>query len=155
MKKITEITLILVLSLTFFACSEDEPQIINKTLTLKFENTSNTSNKGESTYTTYEVEIISMSPFQINSNQLEVKKIINPETSKPTYLILEIENNSTKSKSSQSAKVTSRRGFMYDGNDCWIAGTWYEDDVSGVSLFYPASLTAQVISNVCGWSNLA
>lgn len=151
MKKITKITLILASLLTIFACTKDEPLEIKKTLTLKFENNSNFSNKGESTYTTYVVEVISMSPFQINSNELEVKKVIDSKTSKPTYLILEIENNNSKNKSSKSSKVTIRRGYQHDGGDCWIAGTWIEDDVSGDSFFMPAPLVAQVISNVCGW----
>ena len=82
---------------------------------------------------------------------IDKKKVIDSKTSKPTYLILEIENNNLKNKSSLSAKVTYRRGYQHDGGDCWIAGMWLEDDVTGASYFYPAPLVAQVISNVCGW----
>lgn len=150
MKKI-KITLIIVLSLTVFGCNEDNSPSIREPLTLKFINNSDLSNKGTSNYTTYEVEIISMYPFRINSTQLEVKKIINPETSKPTYLILEISNDSINNKSSLADKVTSRRGFAHDGGNCWVIGTWIEDDVSGASVFVPAPLHVQAISNVCGW----
>lgn len=151
MKNNLKIALVIILSLTVFGCNEDDSPNIRETLTLKFINNSDLSYKGTSNYTTHEVEIISMSPFQIKSTQLELKEIINPETSKPTYLILEINNDSIENKSSLAAKVTSRRGFAHDGGNCWVIGTWIEDDVSGVAVFVPAPLHVQAISNVCGW----
>jgi hypothetical protein len=45
--------------------------------------------------------------------------------------------------------------LWYDGGDCATYGTIYTDDVSGVSVFQPASAETQFLMNVCGLSNVA
>jgi hypothetical protein len=60
-----------------------------------------------------------------------------------------------KTQSSTTGKVTATRGLWYDGGDCATYGTIYTDDVSGVSVFQPASAETQFLMNVCGLSNVA
>lgn len=107
--------------------------------------------KQKSSSRKYEMLIKLNEPLEINSDFLELKKSYDKNTNKITYFILEKKGVVIFEKNTLAAKVTVRYGYQHDGGNCWIAGTYYEDNVTGVSLFYPASPVAQVISNVCGW----
>jgi hypothetical protein len=152
MKYLSKIALSIIFSVTLFSCDQGSESIEqNEVLILKFENSNNNKSiENKKTYTIYEIIVDRDSPLEIENNALELKKITNIETGKVNFLILE-KTEKTETKSNNFMDVTTRRGFQHDGGNCWIAGTWWEDDVTGASFFIPASPTAQAISNVCGW----
>jgi hypothetical protein len=156
MKYLYKLILLITLSLIIVSC-EKENEVLpqTETLILKFENSNEIKSKSKTErYTVYEVNLDRNSPLEINNDNLELKKIINKDTGKIDFIILEKSNTYKYSKSESTnlmQKVTKRRGFQHDGGNCWVVGTWWEDDVTGFSFFQPAPAVNQVISNVCGW----
>ncbi|WP_310380186.1 hypothetical protein [Flavobacterium sp.] len=101
----------------------------------------------------FESEIITNNKIKKNSsflNSVSYQKInaINKSTNEIGIFYFE-------NKQSSVFKVTSTRGLWYSGGDCATWGTIYTDDVSGVSIFEPASPSTQLLMNVCGLSNLS
>lgn len=90
------------------------------------------------------------SKLTLVSEELEMTKTINQETGLESYIIYKKETNSL--KSGGGPRIVP--GYFYDGNDCWIRGTWYHGD-NGQSLFIPGSAATQYLNNICGWSNVA
>ena len=72
---------------------------------------------------------------------------------KSEVLIKEDVEKQSKQKNSKSVpEIEVKRGFYYDGY-CFIYGAYYYyEGASDPFLFVPASVTAQVISNECGYA---
>lgn len=91
---------------------------------------------------------IKENPSILNSVKFQKINAINKETNKKGIFYFEKTQSST-------GKVTATRGLWYIGGDCATYGTIYTDDVSGDSIFVPASAGTQFLMNVCGLSNVA
>ena len=92
---------------------------------------------------------IKENPSILNSVKFKKINAINKETNKKGIFYFK------KIQSSTTGKVTSTRGLWYSGGDCATYGTIYTDDVSGDTIFVPASAATQLLMNVCGLSNVA
>ncbi|RBN49051.1 hypothetical protein [Flavobacterium psychrolimnae] len=91
---------------------------------------------------------IRQNPNILNSDKYQKIDAINKEINKKGIFYFEKQQSST-------YKVTSTRGLWYSGGDCATYGTIYTDDVSGDTIFVPASAATQLLMNVCGLSNVA
>lgn len=91
---------------------------------------------------------IRQNPNILNSDKYQKIDAINKEINKKGSFYFEKQQSST-------YKVTSTRGLWYSGGDCATYGTIYTDDVSGDTIFVPASAATQLLMNVCGLSNVA
>jgi hypothetical protein len=92
---------------------------------------------------------IKENPSILNSVKFQKINAINKETNKKGIFYFK------KTQSSTTGKITVTRGLWYSGGDCATYGTIYTDDVTGVSVFEPASAGTQFLMNVCGLSNVA
>jgi hypothetical protein len=76
---------------------------------------------------------------------------------------INLKNGVTKTKgifffeksSGENSKIIITRGLYYSGGDCATWGTIIHDDVSGATVFQPASAATQLLMNVCGLSKVA
>jgi hypothetical protein len=91
---------------------------------------------------------IKENPSILNSAKFQKINAINNETKEKGIFYF-------KKTQSSTGKVTATRGLWYSGGDCATYGTIYTDDVSGDSIFVPASAATQLLMNVCGLSNVA
>lgn len=91
---------------------------------------------------------IRQNPNILNSDKYQKIDAINKEINIKGIFYFEKQQSST-------YKVTSTRGLWYSGGDCATYGTIYTDDVSGDTIFVPASAATQLLMNVCGLSNVA
>ncbi|WP_418501398.1 hypothetical protein [Flagellimonas sp.] len=136
---------------------EEHIQLKSKTVTLEFE-IINEKGKGSNINKTYLVEIISISPLIIESDELEVIEVVNSVTGKISYAIIEKERNKKAYKSTSKIEPGCisgiQNGYWYDGDDCFVYGTIVTDDNCN-KLFIPSSPATQNLMNDCGWSNVA
>jgi hypothetical protein len=90
------------------------------------------------------------------SDDLEISITINQETALESYIIHRkyTDEENAQLRTGGPSRPRIEFGYFYDGNDCWIAGTWIHGD-NGVSHFIPGSAATQYLNNICGWSNVA
>jgi len=139
------------------SCSEDETQTKINTLELKFPSLTTTNGRSSDDTQNYIVIIKSTSPLEIVSNELTVTKAVNAETGELSSVI--IQNSPENLKASAASRTSQadpgiKRGYMYDGNDCFVWGTVITAS-NGSVYFYPADATTQLLMNRCGYANVA
>ncbi len=129
-----KITLFLVFcTCLLISCSKEELQI---------------ENPDYATSEMIDIKEVKNNPSILNSVKFQKIKAVNKKTNKNGIFYFQ-------KKKSTTSKVTETRGLQYSGGDCAIWGSIYTDDVSGVSVFVPASAATQLLMNVCGLSNVA
>lgn len=135
------------------SCSENEPQVKQRTLDLKFPAKGEAGGKTFDSFTNYNVLIRSLKPLVISSGDLKVVNVVNTETGELTSAIILNEDQEFESAIGKKAP-TEERGYVYDGDDCFIYGTitTYSD---GSKTFEPASYETQAVMNRCGYANVA
>ena len=158
MKYLSKIAFAIILSLTFFACSENEIQNAEKSeVTLKFlDNQKNSSNKSKSTlsYTdiTSEVEFIDGKPKLLSEELVEIP-VINSKTNKTTYAYVlksEYEKSSSKNKSllnKSQCESSIETGFGFTGK-CFEYGTFYNGS-NCETIFVPCGMPCYTFGQVC------
>ena len=91
----------------------------------------------------------------MESDELEVIEVMNSGTNQVPQAIVEKTYN--KNKNSYSTRIgcegSIKRGYWYDGYDCFVFGTIITDD-NCVQLFIPADAATQYLLTDCGWSNV-
>ena len=141
-------------TLFIVSCEKDQiNEISTHNVSFKFNKSENLNDKNnKNQFLEFEVQIIrNGSKLELISDELEMSKAINQETGEESYVI---HQKSSDSSSLREVNPKIVAGYFYDGNDCWIYGTWYHGD-NGQSLFVPASAQTQYVMNICGWSNVA
>ncbi|MEC7770087.1 MAG: hypothetical protein VX798_02825 [Bacteroidota bacterium] len=142
----------------FYSCSQEEiPSPTTDSVELKFENTTKTD-KESGSKRIYQTRILSTSPLQIESDELEVIQITHSVTNKVSYAIVEKalpkKKTTEYSKEEQGCENSIQQGYWYDGNDCFVYGTIVTGD-NCQQLFIPADTSTQNLMNECGWSDIA
>ncbi|TXD80807.1 hypothetical protein ESY86_19925 [Subsaximicrobium wynnwilliamsii] len=155
--------LFLAILMISFSCEKGslEEQTSSYDLNFNFESqNSKTDSKSKSQVEQFNATIITDGDdIDIISDSLEISRAVNSETGKESYVI-HLKNNSEQNTTAKTGGPVRElfdnveSGYFYDGNDCWIYGTWYHGD-NGESLFVPAGAATQYLNNVCGWSNVA
>ncbi|MEP7198057.1 MAG: hypothetical protein ABI851_16175 [Saprospiraceae bacterium] len=87
-----------------------------------------------------------------NTTQLEILRGILINTYDTLELIARLPVS--EGNSSTPRFMVPRRGWRFDGNDCFIYGS-YEDNNNGTWTFTPASYPTQSTMNRCGYANVA
>ncbi|MEH0153440.1 hypothetical protein V6R21_04860 [Limibacter armeniacum] len=141
--------------LSVLSCTEEVEVKKDKVVHLKFETVSDSNNaRSTSEYEEFSAKVLSLSPLEIESEELEVIEVVHSETLKVIRVV--VKKNSEGANSSMRVSCTPgiRMGHFYDGNDCWVYGTIATGD-DCETLFAPADYATQYVMNVCGWSNVA
>lgn len=139
------------------SCSEDETQKQTRVLDLKFPSATEPNRRTSNDFEYYTVEIKSIEPLAIISNDLTVVKAIDQVTGKLCSVIVQKVNVDLKESATSRAPLPDpgiKKGYMYDGNDCFIWGTIVTTS-SGRVYFYPSDSATQILMNRCGYSNVA
>jgi len=139
------------------SCSENESLTTLQALELKFPSSSESSARTSEKFETYKVMIKSTLPLVIISNDLTIVKAINSETGELSSVVVQTENGNLKELAGSriaKAEPSIKRGYMYDGNDCFVWGTIVTAS-NGEVFFYAADTTTQLLMNRCGYSNVA
>jgi hypothetical protein len=158
MKNFTKILFALIISITFFACNENEIQDNEKSkVTLKFlDNEKIKSSKSKKTESyidiNTEVEFIDGKP-KLLSNELVEISVVNSETNEITYAyVLKTEYNKSLSKnknqlSKSQCESSIERGFGFTGR-CFEYGTFY-NGANCQTLFVPCGISCYTFGQVC------
>ncbi|HEY9007087.1 MAG TPA: hypothetical protein VIM75_13195 [Ohtaekwangia sp.] len=154
MKK-QKIGLLVVYLLVVFviSCSDDETQERQRTLELRFPSLMNSNGLSTEGFESYTVMIESTSPLIITSTDLVAVNAINAETGELSSVITR-KKDGLKDYATSRAEPSIRRGYMYDGNDCFVWGTIITAS-NGSVYFYPADSATQLLMNRCGYANVA
>jgi hypothetical protein len=139
------------------SCSEDETRNDTIMLELKFPSTTEPNGKSYQNFGNYIVTIRSTEPLVIISNDLIVVKAVDQVTGKLSYVIVQKEKVNLEESSASRALLPDpgiRKGYMYDGKDCFIWGTIVTTSGGNV-YFYPSNSATQLLMNRCGYSNVA
>jgi hypothetical protein len=136
------------------SCSEGDVKPLVKTIKLDFKNSTNEKGTGES----YSIDFNFDNPLLSNSDFLIVEVVVNAETGKSGYLIKINEAKIKEKKSAEPPKVpappTETQGYWFDGNCCFIYGTWTTFS-TGYKIFTPADPATQSLMNNCNYCDVA
>ena len=145
--------LILVSLLFCFSCEDSDLELIKQdeihTITLNhYDKTSKKKDKIK----TLEIEFNFRNPLLSKSETLIVKEAMNEKTQKMGYIIVPKQSILRRSVT----EVIIEEGHFFDGDCCFLYGTWVTDTESGVSLFVrEQDLATQSLMDNCGYCNVA
>jgi hypothetical protein len=139
------------------SCTEDEAQKQTRILELKFPSIAGSNGRTSGNFENYTVTVKSTEPLVIISDDLIIVKVIDQVTGRLASVIVQKMKVDLKESTMSRAPLPDlgiRKGYMYDGNDCFIWGTIVTAS-NGNVYFYPSNSATQLLMNRCGYSNVA